>query len=297
MKTLHRRAFTLVELLVVIAIIGILVGLLLPAVQAAREAARRTACINNLKQIGLALHNSHDTHQTMPPGWIASDPGTGLPLATGEPGWGWAAMTLPFLEQNTVSDNLIRFPLPIADPSNAQARVQSLPVFRCRSDIGQPHFILGTAADPAMPLIKLATSNYVGVFGTLELEDCETAPAGQICASDGAFQHQRGLNFATFLDGLSNTLVVGERTARYGYSTWVGAVPGGDESLARILGVVDHPPNDPGAHLDDFTSEHKAGVNFLLGDGSVRLINSTIDQRVYVGLATRAGGEVIPGGN
>ena len=297
MKIANRRAFTLVELLVVIAIIGILMALLLPAVQAAREAARRIACVNNLKQIGLALHNYHDTHQTMPPGWIASDPGTGLPLATGEPGWGWAAMTLPFLEQGTVSDNLIRFPLPITDPANAQARVHKMAVFRCRSDTGRPEFILGTEANPANPLVTLATSNYVGVFGTQEIADCKSCPLGQTCAGDGAFQHQRGLNFATFLDGLSNTLVVGERTARYGYSTWVGAVPGGDESLARILGVVDHPPNAPGAHLDDFTSEHKAGVNFLLGDGSVRLINSTIDQRVYVGLATRAGGEVIPGGN
>ena len=81
-----RRAFTLVELLVVIAIIGLLIGLLLPAVQAAREAARRTSCKNNLKQIGLALHQHHDVHKRLPAGWTGRDPASGNPDPLGEPG-------------------------------------------------------------------------------------------------------------------------------------------------------------------------------------------------------------------
>ena len=89
-----RRGFTLIELLVVIAIIAVLIALLLPAVQQAREAARRTQCKNNLKQIGLALHNYHDTHRTFPPGWVGADPVTKGHLVEGTNGFGWAAMLL-----------------------------------------------------------------------------------------------------------------------------------------------------------------------------------------------------------
>lgn len=289
------RGFTLVELLVVIAIIGILVALLLPAVQAAREAARRTSCVNNLKQIGLALHLYHDTHQTLPSGWIALDPVTRLPLAEGEPGWGWASMLLPFLEQGNVSEGMIQFPRSITDPFHDPVRVQALPVFRCKSDTGRPTFDLPSASDASQTRATLATSNYVGVFGTIELEDCEGLPPGAICQGNGAFQHVLGVRLAEFLDGTSSTLLVGERSARLGYSTWTGAVPDGEEAIARILGIADHAPNHPGAHLDDFTSEHPAGTNFLLADGSVRLLVETIDLGVYQGLATRAGGEVVAG--
>ena len=96
-------------------------------------------------------------------------------------------------------------------------------------------------------------------------------------------------------DGLSQTFFVGERSARHGYSTWLGAVVGGDEPVARILGIADHAPNAEGGHLDDFSSEHPQGTNFLLGDGSVRLISESIDLRVYASMATRDGHEVIDG--
>ena len=92
-----RRAFTLVELLVVIAIIGILIGLLLPAVQAAREAARRMECLNNMKQIGLALHNYHDVNGAFPSAWRGYVPNGQAPCVYGSPGWGWAAAIVPHM--------------------------------------------------------------------------------------------------------------------------------------------------------------------------------------------------------
>ncbi len=118
----QRRAFTLVEQLVVIAIIGVLVALLLPAVQMAREAARATQCQNHLKQLGLALHQYHDTHNVLPPGWLADEP-------VGVPGWGWATHLLPYLEQQNLEEGLIKRHLPIADAVHQQARETVLAVF------------------------------------------------------------------------------------------------------------------------------------------------------------------------
>src|SRR5512134_1594864 len=110
-KPNSHRAFTFVELLVVIAIIGILVSLLLPAVQAAREAARRMQCGNNLKQLGLGLHNYESTYKTLPSGWIASPGFTHTSATTGtgidgQANWGWPAFILPFIEQRTLHDGL-----------------------------------------------------------------------------------------------------------------------------------------------------------------------------------------------
>jgi prepilin-type N-terminal cleavage/methylation domain-containing protein len=123
----RKTGFTLVELLVVIAIIGILVALLLPAVQAAREAARTTSCKNNLHQIGLALHNFHDTNGTFPSGWAAN------PGPEDGPGWGWLARTMSMMEANNLHDSIDRS-LPISDPVNQPYREQVIPNFLCPSD-------------------------------------------------------------------------------------------------------------------------------------------------------------------
>ncbi len=289
-----RTGFTLVELLVVIAIIGILVALLLPAVQMAREAARRMSCSNNLKQVGLALHNYHDAHRRLPPGWVGTDPATRRALATGEPGWGWASMILPYLEQENVSDNLIVFERSLLDPVHRAAREQVLPVYKCPSDAGDLLvFDLGREDDPATTLVRLAAANYVGVFGTSELHDCESVPLGVECRGNGIFAHNSKTRFADIDDGLSNTFMVGERSSRYGYSTWVGAASEGDEALARILGVADHAPNSAQAHLDDFSSQHPQGAHFLMADGSVQMIVESMDLAEYRALATRQGNEIL----
>jgi prepilin-type N-terminal cleavage/methylation domain-containing protein len=288
------RGFTLVELLVVIAIIGVLVALLLPAVQMAREAARATQCKNNLKQLGLALHNHHDLHGRLPPGWIADDP-------EGEPGWGWTVGLLPQLEQANV-ESLINKSLPIADPQHQAVRETILPTLICASD-GTPRVfqIAGGgghdhdeedhdeadgahSVDEGTPLFPIARTNYVGVFGTLEIEDVPSA-------GDGVFYHNSKLNFADIIDGLSNTLVIGERQGRRGGSVWAGVVHEANEAMARVVGIADHAPNDRHQHFDDFSSFHPGGVHFLVGDGSVTRINDTIDLGVYRALCTRAGGE------
>jgi len=268
-----RTGFTLVELLVVIAIIGVLVALLLPAVQMAREAARRSECSNHNKQIGLALHNYHDTFLQLPAGWVAT---AGSPRAEGTPGWGWAAGTLPFLEEENIQSQIV-FELPIANGANQAARETEIHGFLCPSAPGPEDFVLGG--------ITVARSNYVGNFGSLEIED---APS----AGDGVFYHNSKTRFRDITDGLSNTFMVGERSSVIDHSTWVGVVEGGDEAMARVVASADHTPNDPAAHFDDFSSVHPGGAMFLLSDGSVRFISETIDHGAYVAAATRAGGEV-----
>jgi prepilin-type N-terminal cleavage/methylation domain-containing protein/prepilin-type processing-associated H-X9-DG protein len=293
LNTMNRqqKAFTLVELLVVIAIIGILVALLLPAVQAAREAARRMSCNNNLKQIALASHNYHDTYNSLPMGWIGLETPNGRVLSEGEPGWGWAAHVLPFIEQNTVTD-ILRDTLPITDPQNQPARDAHLPIFRCPSDANSREFFDLEDAGGAV-LATVPSANYVGMFGTLELEDCEGLAPGVQCRGDGPFFHNSSTRFRDFIDGTSNTLLIGERSSKYGASTWLGAVPGADESFARILAIADHAPNSPGGHLDDPGSYHPGGTNFALADGSVHIIVETIDLNVYHALATMQGGEPV----
>ncbi len=289
-KNKFQRAFTLVELLVVIAIIGILVGLLLPAVQAAREAARRMQCTNNLRQLGLAVHNYESANRRLPSGWIASN-------VHGEPGWGWAAALLPFMEGSNLH-NQIDFRLPIEDAVHAQVRVTVIPTFLCPTDTGanvfeiaagdghdHDHNALAGVDDSPEKLFQLSKSNFVGMFGTFELED---APYN----GNGMFYGNSRIKFRDVTDGLSNTLLVGERSSRLGGSLWQGNISEAAEPHARILGVADHGPNDPHAHFEDFSSYHNGGVNFMRADVSVTYLSDSIDLRVYQAMATRAGGEV-----
>lgn len=282
----HRVGFTLVELLVVIAIIGVLVGLLLPAVQSAREAARRMQCSNNLKQLGLAVHNYESTYRRLPSGWVAS-------TLYGEPGWGWAAALLPFMEGSNIA-NRIDSRFPIDDTMHDSVRVTNVPSFICPSDIGDTIFEIAADSgvgnalnvDAGQKLFRIAKGNYTGVFGTFELED---APY----SGDGMFFGNSRIKFRDVLDGLSNTLMISEHGSRLGGTVWHGYIPEAAEAAARIVGVADHGPNDPIGHFEDFSSFHTAGVNAVNADGSVRLMPNSIDLRVYQALATRSGGEVV----
>ena len=291
-----RHAFTLVELLVVITIIGMLVALLLPAVQAAREAARRASCTNNMRQIGIGLHMYHDEHRCLPMGWHAVDTATGKPYALGEPGWGWAAEILPYIEQDNVKKNLVHTDLSITASENEEGRSTAIALFRCPSDIGNSTFTWvpdeppAGGGDPVTPL--LATANYVGVYGTTDLHECGEAPIGRQAKSNGVFFHNSTVCFADIRDGLSNTFIVGERSSNLEYSTWVGA-PAGDECApGLILGSASYPPNSQTDDIHNFSSNHPSGTHFVLGDGSVRLVSQSIDRSLYHALVTRAGNEV-----
>jgi prepilin-type N-terminal cleavage/methylation domain-containing protein/prepilin-type processing-associated H-X9-DG protein len=290
----HRRGFTLIELLVVMAIIAILIGLLLPAVQKVREAAARIQCRNNLKQIGLALHNFHDQMDHLPSGY--TDTGV-WPSPDVGPGWGWAAQILPYVEQ----DNLYRqidFSRGVGDPVNAGPRSQFLKVFWCPSDRRIGTF---TVSDGVNTYV-VAQGSYVACNGNDGVDDMTTPP------HTGVFIRGMPLRLADITDGLSNTFFVGERCTTMSLSTWTGAItnaqvpsvraPGSfSGASALVLGHCGpHLPNDNiVSDADAMSSAHTGGVNFLFGDGSVQIINNAITQVVYDALATRAGGEPVDG--
>lgn len=300
-RSFQKCGFTLIELLVVIAIIAILIALLLPAVQQAREAARRTQCKNNLKQIGLALHNYHDVHLRFPSGWIGVELDGTQSAHEGGSGAGWATMILPMMEQRNLFD---RFDanLPIEDPLNDVFRVTVIEGYSCPSDPKPLLWDITEEGDPSNIIARLPTSNYVGSFGTEELDGCED-PAGTgivssqgQCLGNGMFYHNSSVRMRDIIDGTSQTFMVGERKtdeALGWFSTWPGRVAEGQEAFQRILGSSDHPPNDPDSHFDDFSSQHTGGAQFLIADGSVHFISENIDEGVYKARATLGGREVV----
>jgi prepilin-type N-terminal cleavage/methylation domain-containing protein/prepilin-type processing-associated H-X9-DG protein len=298
-----RRAFTLIELLVVMALIGLLVALLLPAVQAAREAARRAQCTNNLKQIGLAVHNYEATHRAFPPGYISGSAADGSDIG---PGWGWAAMLLPQVEQGPMFD-AINFGLGVEHPANLTGRLPSVGAYLCPSDgaAGPSWWAMkrDAAGIPAGRICEVAPGNYVGMYGTSD-------PG---LDGDGIFFRNSQVGIRDVGDGTAHTLLAGERSFRLGEATWTGSVTGavlfpvdGDGvGYPRAEGapgmVLGHAggrrgPGDPSGEVNQFYSDHSGrGVNFLFADGHVAFLKATMDYRAYRALATRAGGEAISG--
>ncbi len=312
MRDANADGFTLIELLVVIAIISVLIGLLLPAVQAAREAARRSQCVNNLKQIGIALHNYQGAIGSFPPGYSSHWKRDGGDEGTAEDdighGWGWASMILPYVEQPAVF-NAINFGLTMTFPDNLTAQTIRFNSYLCPSD-SIKQLIPVRNEENTETVYTVGSGNYVGMFGTGEVGE---APG----RGNGMFFRNSRLGFGDITDGTSQTFFVGERSHNLSYVTWTGRAIGGwlfttasfeggtnkfdpepEESFTMILGPVgtedgSRTPNHPRAHVEDYWSRHPGGVNFLFGDGSVHFIKDSINASVYQSLATRAGGEVV----
>ncbi|MCA9126257.1 MAG: DUF1559 domain-containing protein [Planctomycetales bacterium] len=253
----RQSAFTLVELLVVIAIISVLVSVLLPAVQAAREAARKSQCQNNLKQLGIALHNYHGVHSSLPTGCIewrgGNAPSTHRQFA-------WSALLLPFLEQQNLQLQ-IDFRLPFDDPVNAAAAAQRIPVYECP-----------TAQE--RPTIRGKT-DYGGLFGETLVDRRQ---------DDGIFLYDQRIRFASISDGLSNTLAVSED---------IGG-PDNEWINGRNVFVQSGGINDPHAWIGDneIRSKHSGGAMLLFADSHVHLLSEQTSPLVLGALITRAGGEV-----
>ncbi|HWL08492.1 MAG TPA: DUF1559 domain-containing protein [Planctomicrobium sp.] len=298
------RGFTLIELLVVIAIIAILVALLLPAVQQAREAARRSECRNNLKQIGLAIHNYHDIYNLTPIGYIDTNGSTTTNAGTQDGGWSWAAQILPQLDQTALFSKFdFRFhphgKLP-PEEQNTIASATSLAVFSCPSDT-KPRTRKSGSSDPnatstANGIVDaVATSSYVGNSGPFNAQFCnQSNPAYQSDRSVGAFRVNIGLRFRDFTDGLSNTMLVGEtQWTQTRNNLLYGSLKNAGGADCTDLDEYQTCPYNhvrstntfmnatktayPVKYHTAFGSPHTGGVLFLMGDGSVRFISESIE--------------------
>jgi len=294
------EGFTLIELLVVIAIVGILLGLLLPAVQKVRESAARSQCINNLKQIGLALHNYHDVHRSLPPGYFASGPYVDGANDT-SPGWGWATYILPYLEQGNLS-NQFNLGQPVQNFPGIQTMLK---IYLCPSDI-YPSTAFAVPNAFGTTVVIAAPSSYAASCGPDASDVAD--PTGL-----GIFYRNSRTRFADITDGTSQTVMVGDRAWADSEGIWAGAPAGammypGPRNRWRAASlpapglVLAHNnfiniKTDADGGLDDFSSYHIGGVNLLFADGAVHFIRSITsdgqDHWDFWALGTRAGGEVI----
>jgi prepilin-type N-terminal cleavage/methylation domain-containing protein/prepilin-type processing-associated H-X9-DG protein len=294
-----RLGFTLIELLVVIAIIAVLIGLLLPAVQKVREAASRASCQNNLHQIGLALHSYHDSQDSFPCGYVCPQPQANTDYTS--PGWGWAALILPFIEQGNLAQR-INFTQPIEAPSNAAARTMIIKLYVCSSDRSTGVFTVLNNSGGA--LTQAATNSYAACHGVgIDLDE-------ELDDNNGMFSRNSRVRFADVTDGTSNTIAIGERGAFFTQTPWAGAVsfgttrhtPGApvinlatiEDAPTQTLAHIDvETINDPRGDEEDFFSPHTGVGMFLFADGSVHSISFSLSLPLLQALATRDGGEAV----
>lgn len=308
----HRRAsgFTLIELLVVIAIIAILIALLLPAVQQAREAARRTQCKNNLKQLGLAIHNYHDVHGILPLGMVHRI--------------NWRVSILPYLEQANVYNQLDFNESFQGNGVSANTVVLGGIVMTsmiCPSNIVEPltNNAYGTNGQ------KMQYANYLAIAGAVDTSMPNNAPYGR-CNSYYGWHCDNGpmlinddVGFKDVKDGLTNCLLLGEQSGRdegmfYGdrrngyHGGWHGTSQT-TNTAAFVTGIgsgitpIQYPLNSncsdfwacqvPYLNSNILNSEHVGGVQFALGDGSVRFISDNTDLDTLKRLAMKSDGAVV----
>lgn len=314
---MRRHAFTLIELLVVIGIIAVLIGLLLPAVQKVRESASRTQCQNKLKQMGLALHNYENVYGHFPPGYIWEQPPPTVPPPIGprafdrlppdfylegnDPGWGWAAFLLPYLEQDAVHRQ-IDFAKPTTTPSSFTAITTLLGAYTCPNDDHAGKFLVLTVTrDLVQPA---ATNSYVACYGAEGL----LAQAPQ--KGNGVLYQNSKTRFTDITDGSSTTIAIGERPASFVKVPWAGAITNGwvfTTPNAPVYAASVQPApvmplarvgrkrlNDPWSEPYDFFSPHPSVCNFVFSDGSVHGVKLMTSVAVLQALASRNRGEPSP---
>jgi prepilin-type N-terminal cleavage/methylation domain-containing protein len=324
-----RAGFTLIELLVVIAIIAILVALLLPAVQQAREAARRSSCKNNLKQMGIGMHNYHDVHGVFPAAYYRANYNTsswnsGSTSTFGNPGWGWGAALLPYVEQANLFDQM-QIGLGRLVNTNTLAQSASrtpIPMYMCPSAIANPlnSYYVTTAAS------WHATSTYKAVFGAVStqelphpLTECisgtsQITRGSCIQGNTGMFGPNSNVRMRDVVDGTSSTVMIGETPfsingvksstgtfINYAASVWAGVSSSGADSNVVTMQTLGRPASLSAANKDyyiingtnayAFGSHHQGGAQFVLADGSVRFLSDSIDYTTLNNVSDRADGQ------
>lgn len=311
----NSRGFTLVELLVVIAIIGILVALLLPAIQAAREAARRTQCTNNSKQLGIAFHNYHDTHKTLPPGSISNfirDTAWAVGSAPNDATL-WSGFVLPFAEQAVLYDQIVDMGWQVNwddDGPNETLLETVLPMYQCPSAPERNQTYNNNNVDSRVPgNYGAVVSGYVGYvqpgWTNQHLDDgARVGDAQDDYRHDGPIHLRNGArSMASILDGTSNTVMVGERNRPVDKATdgkifnyfYIGS-PNCVDRVSEYCGSTGIELNSPDRGeraYAGFRSMHPGGVMFVLCDGSTRFISENVARDVLSGIGTRAGSEAV----
>ncbi len=275
-------AFTLVELLAVIAIIGVLLALLLPAVQGAREAGRRTACQNNLKQIGLALNQYLESKHTFPVGCLECD--TSLHLTHPRRQIAWSVYLLPNLEQTSIRE-LFDDRAPYNAAVNHEAVRTVMPVYLCPSTATQPDRNGPTTGDVNGngawdPGDDLAYIDYGGMFGV---------GLTSLSFQNGAMIYERAITAMQIRDGLSQTIIVGEDSGRGGANPQNGTWANG-QNIFDVTGPINRTQNN------ELWSDHRGGANTVFCDAAVHFLSEGIDTNVLFALCTRDGHEIISDG-
>ncbi|HEY7308017.1 MAG TPA: DUF1559 domain-containing protein [Gemmataceae bacterium] len=313
LRSRNRLGFTLIELLVVIAILAVLIGLLLPAVQKVREAANRLKCANNLKQLGLAMHNYHDTRNMFPPAYI--NKGRYVPYRFNDT-HGWAPFLLPYIEKQALS-NLYRWGFPQYTPENQPVVAHQLPIFQCPSTPEQDRYMTtgpfaafgtkGACGDYTIALgvdPVLAQLHWVDTVG-----NCRGALTNTPTPALGLSPNPAGTRITDIMDGTSTTILITEDAGRP--RLWQAGKEGPNNALEGgpwdhfkgpiiLQGSSSNGLTKPGQCALNCNNDqevyafHTGGANAVFVDGSVHFLKFGMDIRIMAALITRAGLEVVP---